>query len=113
MKHILLTFGSAGPDAIATKLHRQFAHPSAERLKKLIKDARQDDEELMEAVEKITKECDICIQYKKPCPRPVVTLPLASVFNETLSMDLKKWHGVHFLVMVDLASRFLHCYCNS
>ena len=106
VEHILLTFGSAGPDAIATKLHRQFAHPSAERLKKLIKDARQDDEELMEAVEKITKECDICIQYKKPRPRPVVTLPLASVFNETLSMDLKKWHGVHFLVMVDLALRF-------
>ena len=64
VEHILITFGSAGPDAIATKLHRQFAHPSAERLKKLIKDARQDDEELMEAVEKITKDCDICIRIK-------------------------------------------------
>ena len=106
VEHILLTFGSASPNAIATKLHRQFAHPSAERLKKFMKDAQRDDEELMEAIDKITKECDICIQFKKPRPRPVVTLPLASNFNETLSMDLKKWHGVHFLVMVDLASRF-------
>ena len=44
VEHILLTFGSASPNAIATKLHRQFAHPSAERLKKFLKDAQRDDE---------------------------------------------------------------------
>ena len=102
----MLNIDTGNPDAISSKLHRQFAHPSAERLKKLLKDARRDDRVLMDSVDKITKECDICIMYKRPRPRPVVTLPLASTFNETVAMDLKKWHGAHFLVMVDLASRF-------
>ena len=103
---VLLGFDNSSPDAIVAKLHRQFAHPSAEKLKQIIRDARKDSAELMEAVEKISKECEICIRYKRPRPRPIVSLPLASTFNETVSMDLKKWNSDHFLVMVDLASRF-------
>ena len=106
IEYILLNIDTGNPDAIASKLHRQFAHPSAERLKKLLKDARRDDKLLKDSVDKVTKACDICIRYKRPRPRPVVTLPLATTFNETVAMDLKKWHDDHFLVMVDLASRF-------
>ena len=43
---------------------------------------------------------------KKAPPRPVVSLPLATQFNEMIAMDLKFYEDVYFLVMVDLATRY-------
>ena len=92
---------------IAIKLHRQFAHPSAEKLKKLIKDAGKDDPELIKCIDKVTEACETCMKYKKQRPRPVVAMSMASVFNETVAMDLKVFkQGLYFLVIVDIATRF-------
>ena len=63
----------------------------------------------MKAVEQVTSACQTCVYYKRPSPRPVVSLPLANSFNETVAVDLKSWKQVYFLVMVDLATR----YCSS
>lgn len=54
----------------------------------------------------ISKACDICKKFKKSPPRPVAALPLANRFNEAISMDLKYYDKVYFLVLVDLATRF-------
>ena len=35
-----------------------------------------------------TKERDSCNLYKKPMPRPVVSLPRARCFNDNVAMDL-------------------------
>lgn len=93
-------------DAVAKKLHRQFAHPSADRLKKLLKNAGRNDEGLLRSIDKMTDNCDTCKRFKKPPPRPIVSMPLGNSFNDTVSADLKKWKGVYFLVFVDVFSRY-------
>jgi hypothetical protein len=96
--------------AVALKLHRQFAHPASDKIKKLLKDADKYDKELGAQLDKISASCDVCCRYKKPRPRPVVSLYTARNFNDTVGMDLKIWKaGVYFLVMVDHATR----YCNA
>ena len=72
-----------------TKLHKQFAHPAPNRLKKLIKNSGTDKQIVDEMIDKITNECDTCKRFKKAPPRPVVGMPLASEFNETVAMDIK------------------------
>ena len=54
----------------------------------------------------MSEKCEICVKFKKPPPKPIVSIPLASKLNETVSMDLKFWKGIYFLVIVDIATRF-------
>ena len=89
------------------KLHKQFGHPTSQRLRALMKDAGVLDSELIELVEDVTKGCEVCKVYKKTPSRPVVSLPLATEFNEVVAMDLKFWRpGVYFLHLIDMATRF-------
>lgn len=77
--------------AIIRKVHKQFAYPSAKRLKSLLKDAGGYSEEHMVCVDRVTENCELCKQYKKTPARPVVSLPLATDFNEVVATDLKEW----------------------
>ena len=95
---------------IANKLHFQFAHPRAETLIKLIQNAGFNDKNLKKEINEVSKNCIICLKHKKPTPRPVVCLPLASRFNEMIGIDLKKWNDKYFLVMVDIATRYCQGY---
>ena len=90
----------------ALKLHRQFGHTSAEKLNKLVRESNIHDSSLEDAVIKVSNECDVCRRYKRPGPKPVVSLPLARRFNEVIAMDLKSWGNKYFLVMVDLYTRY-------
>ena len=98
-----------GDDAkkVASKLHQQFGHPTAEKLIKLVKASDYFSEELQKEIYRISDKCEICVKFKKPPPRPVVSIPLATKFNETVSMDLVVWkQNLYFLVIVDVATRF-------
>ena len=53
-----------------------------------------------------TKSCVSYCKSRKSVPRPVVSLPMASQFNETISMDLKSYNNVYFSVLVGLATRY-------
>ena len=90
---------------MALKLHRQFAHPSSERLIKLVLSQGKDCPNLVEAIREVTKRCKICALYKKPSPRPVVGFPLATRFGEVVAMDLKQFGKVHLLHIIDHATR--------
>lgn len=90
----------------AAKLHRQFAHPSADRLISLIKDAGIEDHDLYNEVRTFSERCQVCAKLGRTPPRPVVSLPMAKSFNDVVAMDLKCWGGKYFLVMVDLFTRF-------
>ena len=94
--------------AIAKKLHTQFCHPSARRLTKFVESSGAEDKELIRAIEEVSKSCDICKRYKKTIPRPVVTFPLASTFNETVAMDLKTYknNSIYFIHIIDHLTRF-------
>ena len=92
---------------IAVKLHSQFGHPSKLRLMKLLKRAGRDgDSELVQMMEEVYKECDICKAYAKPEPVPKVGFPHAKYFNETVAMDLKYFDGKIILHLVDHLTRF-------
>ena len=97
---------SKSPRNIAMILHRQFGHPSSEKLIKLIRNAKTCDKLLEQEIINITQNCLHCLQYKRAPPRPIVSLPLSTTFNETVSMDLKMWNRYIFLVIVDTATRF-------
>ena len=47
------------------------------------------------------KNCQTCKLYKKPPPTPVVGLPLATDFQQTMAMDLKFYHGRIILHLID------------
>ncbi|ESO92681.1 hypothetical protein LOTGIDRAFT_175676 [Lottia gigantea] len=64
------------------KLHRQFAHPPTNKLVALLKDAGSWRHCFLDVLEVIYQECDLCKQYATTPPRPVVSMPMASRFNE-------------------------------
>ena len=103
---VLMTHSKDDKAKTAKKLHRQFAHPTADKLKKLLIAAGRKDSELLRAVDEATSSCDTCVRYSRPHPRPVVSMPMASVFNETVSADLKAFNGSYFLVLVDMCTRY-------
>lgn len=95
--------------AVATKLHKQFGHPRAEALKSLLRAAGKSDNVLFKEIDKLSESCVTCLRYKVPEPRPIVCLPLATEFNDTVSMDLKVYDfakGIYFQHMIDTHTRF-------
>ena len=90
------------------KIHRQFGHPSQVKLKALLTDANQWNEEHKVALDEVYSQCEsrgMC-RFKDKILRPVAALPMASDFNEKIAMDLKSWKGKWILHIVDLWSRF-------
>ena len=91
---------------IASKLHQQFAHASSERLIKLLKDVGVDDKDFLRQVKEVVKNCEICQQYKRPPPRPVVCFPRARSFNIHIAVDLKQYGKKHVIHFIDHFTRF-------
>ena len=91
---------------VLLKLHRQFAHPSLKKLSALLQDAGKWQEEYTDLLVQIGKNCDLCQRYAKTPPRPVVSLPMASHFNEKVAMDLKQWNKRWILHIIDMWSRY-------
>ena len=57
---------------IATKLHRQFSHPSSKKLCDLVKNAGVTDPEFIKILQTLHNSCELCIRYKKTEPKPIV-----------------------------------------
>ena len=94
-------------DKIALKLHSQFGHPPKAKLVDLLRRAgKGEDKELVRSLERVEDECQICQQYAKPSPRPVVGMTHATEFNETVAMDLFFWQGKIILHAIDHLTRF-------
>ncbi len=91
----------------ALKLHRQFSHAPAYKLKTLLKNAGFEKKEYLAALDYVCDNCEICQRYRKPKPRPVVGLPRGRTFNECVAMDLKKIaDDMLILHMIDTVTRF-------
>ena len=56
----------------ATKLHRQFSHPSSKKLCDLVKNAGVTDPEFIKILQILPNSCELCIHYKKAEPKPIV-----------------------------------------
>ena len=97
------------PDALhktLKHLHRQFAHPPDKKLIGLLGNAGIWKKEYEEVLRQISEQCDLCKEYTKTPPRPVVGLPMASRFNQKVAMDLKQWQTKWILHLVDMFTRF-------
>ena len=56
-------------------------------------------------IRRLHQKCETCLRFKRPPPRPVTGLPLASTFQECVGMDLKFYKGNILLHLVDHATR--------
>ena len=87
------------------KLHRQFAHPPERKLTALLKDAGVWEDHFKDDLVEIQQKCQLCKRYAQTPPRPAVSLPMATSFNQKVAMDLKKWNDKWILHLVDMWSR--------
>ena len=61
---------------VALKLHKQFGHPEALKLKKLVNEAELRDPELLQKIYEVSDNCDTCRRYNRARSRPIVSLSL-------------------------------------
>ena len=96
--------------AVVSKLHVQFGHCRADKLKSLLKSAGKFTGERGKAIDEVCSACETCIQYGRVKAKPVVGLPNATAFNQTLAMDLhflvELGRSVYYLHMIDVFTRF-------
>ena len=93
---------------IAKKLHKQFAHAPYKSLIKLLDSAGKEwsqDRELKQEIQNAIDNCETCQKYKRNPQRPVVGLPMATKFLETVAMDLKFFEGKIILHLIDHLTR--------
>ena len=89
------------------KLHKQFGHATYNRLAKLLNKAGTNNTDTLDLLRSVCENCEICITNKRPSPKPVVGLPLATEFNETVAVDLHELdHNVWYLHIIDEFTRF-------
>lgn len=92
-----------------SKIHKQYCHPTAESLKSLIRTAGKYTSQIGSEIDRVTNSCEICVRYKQPGRKPVVCMPLAKDFNDTVAMDLKiydKNKGIYLQHQIDHRTRF-------
>ena len=93
-------------DAIK-KLHRQFGHPSEQKLKDLLKKANVKNKEVFKILSQVVGDCDFCIRHKKTPSRPAVSLPMSTDFNELAAVDLHQLEErTWYLHVIDIFTRF-------
>ena len=92
----------------ARHLHRQFAHPPAEKLNRFLNAAGEpwaSDNELKKEITKVSDNCRTCLEYSKAPARPIVGFPMAVRFLECVAMDLKFYDNKILLHLIDNATR--------
>ena len=90
------------------KLHQIFGHVSIRKLEKLIGDSKKLTEEVKGFLRDVEEKCRSCKVHKKAKPRPAVSLPRTSKFNQIVTVDLKKYkenNNNYILYLIDLFTR--------
>ena len=57
---------------MATKLYRQFSHPSSKKLCDFAKNAGLTDPAFIKTLQTLPNSCELCIRYEKTEPKPIV-----------------------------------------
>ena len=101
-----LKFADDDQEKSLKHLHKQMGHPRREKFINFIKDANSWQDKFSKVIDKICDECDKCKELAKTPSRPVVSLPMATHFNDKVAMDLKVWEGKYILHLIDMWSRY-------
>ncbi len=90
------------------KLHKYFAHASAESLWRLIKNSSNPDSYTQVEVATICESCPTCQVHKRKMPKKKTSLPRSTAFNQVVCIDLKcHSDGSYVLWLVDDATRLI------
>ena len=90
------------------KLHQIFGHVSVRKLEKLISNSNKLTNDVKGFLQDVEKNCKSCKVNKISKPRPMVSLPRASQFNQIVSVDLKQYKNNSYnyiLYLVDMFTR--------
>ena len=93
-------------EASIDKLHKQYGHPGKQSFIMHLKTADIWEGRLQDIIDKLYEKCAICKQFSQANAKPVVALPMANQFNETIAIDLKAWKNIWILYMIDMFSRY-------
>ena len=90
------------------KLHKQFGHATADRMKRLLTSAGQHvSSKVSDILQDVIEKCTTCLMHKQTPPKPAVCLPLASDFNQTVAVDLHELQpNLWYLHIIDIFTRF-------
>ena len=94
---------------VLLKIHRQFGHPREETELDLLRKVNCEDAEAKEMLATLHNRCLTCKKFSPTPPRPVVSLPPASEFQEVLTLDLKEVKAEqnrYILHMIDAYTRY-------
>ena len=91
-----------------TRVHKCLQHPSRKVMEQMLINSGVFNKAMNMILNKIYENCDWCLKFRKALARSKVSPPMATNFNETLSMDLKIWpsKGVTILYFIDVFTRF-------
>ena len=76
------------------KLHHQFGHVKITRLTSLIENAKRMTDKVRGYLK---QDCTSCVRDQKSKPRPAVSLPRATLFNQVITIDLKDYKFICYL----------------
>ena len=99
-------------DSQLQKLHIQFGHYSEDKSIQLLLNACKSklSKHERETLEHISGSCEICRKHGRCQPKPVVALPMATRFNQCVSMYLHELTEfqphIWYFHMVDVFTRF-------
>merc|ERR1712112_327235 len=89
------------------KVHEVNNHKSAEQLIKHYKTANLIGPETIKTIKKVVQECKVCQKFSKSMVKPKIALPVATSFNEIVTLDLKQFGDKYVLWCVDACTRFI------
>ena len=103
---------ASGELAVAKRLlvglHERLWHTPIMDFSNLLRRSGQPQEVIDLAVEAV-KGCVVCRKFVRLLNRPQVRVGGATIFNNTVQMDLFVLNGTNYLLMVDEATRFKTC----
>ena len=89
------------------KVHEINRHKGKEQLLHAYRNAGWMSPEMSNTIERVVNDCKVFQKFQKSIAQPRATLPKASSFNETVTLDLKEFGNKYVLWMIDSFSRFM------
>ena len=105
----LLTADDKTQIKLLDKIHRQFGHRPKDAYIQILKNADKWLDKFSPMIDTIINKCEGCVMRLKTPDRPAVALPLATDFNQVVTMDLKIWNqnkNEYILYLIDAFTRY-------
>merc|ERR1712112_489285 len=83
------------------RVHEVNNHKSAEQLIKHYKTENLIGPDTIKTIKQVVQECRVCQKFSKSMVKPKIALPIATSFNEVVTLDLKQFGDKYILWCVD------------